>query len=189
MKQFLESLRRFALAAGRALAVACKVTLKWLSVPVNSCLAVLGLVFVVSFVSWAFGAAFEEAVLFFPDQKGHLRGELREVPHGRGSESRAELIASELLLGPKNAVLVPAFASGVRVESAIYRKGHLFIDVSPDAALAPKTSLKNGLEAMEHSLRAALPGLQRLSLTIGGKEPYSVGIGAEGGKEIKKIGK
>ena len=189
MKQFLESSRRFVLAAGRALAVAWKVTLKWLSVPVNFCLSVLGLVFVISFVSWAFGAAFEEAVLFFPDQKGYLHGELREVPHSRGSESRAELIASELLLGPKNTVFMPAFTSGVRVESAIYRKGHLFIDVSPDAALTPKKSLKTGLEAMERSLRASLPGLRRLSLTIGGKEPYSVGIGAEGGKEIKKIGK
>ena len=189
MKRFLESSRRSMLAAGRALAVAWKATLKWLYVPVNFCLAVLGLVFAVSFVSWAFGAAFEEAVLFFPDQKGHLHGELREVPHGWGSESRAELIASELLLGPKSASLEPAFASGVRVESAMYRKGHLYIDVSPDAALAPKNSLKNGLEAMERSLRAALPGLRRLSLTIGGKEPYSVGIGAEGGKEIKKIGK
>ncbi|MGA2548192.1 MAG: GerMN domain-containing protein [Rectinemataceae bacterium] len=189
MNRFLDALRRFLDAAGQALGAAWKVSIKWLSVPVNLCLAVLGLVFVVSFASWALGYAFEEAVLFFPDQKGFLHGELRNVPHSRGPEARAELIASELLLGPKNAYLVPAFESGVRVESAIYRRGHLFIDVSPDAALAPPKSLKIGIEAMNRSLQVALPGLRRLSLTIGGKEPYVVGLKGEAGKGIKKTGK
>ncbi len=159
---------------------AWKRTLIWLSVPVNLCLAVLGLVFVVSFISWAATSAFEEVVLFYPDAKGSLRGELREVPHSRGSEARAELIASELLLGPKNASLLPSFSSGVRVESAIYRKGRLFIDISPEAALDPPKSIKDGIKAMERSLKAALPGMKRLSLTIGGKEPYAEGLPIEG---------
>jgi hypothetical protein len=189
MKRFFDALRRFLLAAGRCLAAAGKVTLRWLSVPVNLCLAVLGLVFLVSFASWAIGDRFEEAVLFFPDGKGRLNGELRDIPHSWGSELRAELIASELLLGPNEADFLPAFNAGVRVESAIYRKGRLFIDLSANAALAPPQSLKIGIEAMERSLRAALPGLKRLSLTIGGKEPYAVGLKDEGGKGIKKTGK
>ena len=48
---------------------AWKASFEWLSVPVNLCLAVLGLVFVVSFASWAFGEPFEEAVLWFPDRR------------------------------------------------------------------------------------------------------------------------
>jgi hypothetical protein len=189
MKPFLDALRRYLDIAVQALVVAWKASIKWLSVPVNLCLAVLGLVFVVSVASWALGDAFEEAVLFFPDQKGILRGELHNVSHSPGGEARAELIASEILLGPKNGMLLPAFESDVRVESAIYRKGRLFIDISPDAALAPTNSLRNGIKAMNRSLKAALPGLKRLSLTIGGKEPYVVDLKGEMGKGIKKTGK
>jgi hypothetical protein len=189
MNRFLDALRRFLAAAGRALAAAWKASLLWLAVPVNLCLAVLGLVFVVSFGSWAIGDRFEEAVLFFPDARGRLRGELRDLPRSWGSEARAELVASELLLGPASAELSPAFMPGTRVESTLYRRGRLFLDLSPDTALEPPTDLKNGISAMERSLRAALPGLKRLSLTIGGKEPYAVGLKAEGGKGIKKTGK
>ena len=192
MNRYLDALRRFLLALGRVLAAAFRATLKWLSVPVNLYLAILGLVFVVSFASWGLGSSFEEAVLFYPDAKGTLRGEVREIPHSRGTEARAELIASELLLGPKTATLFQAFPIGIRVESAIYRKGRLFIDLSQTAALqdaASPISLKTGLAAMARSLQAALPGMKRLSLTIGGMEPYAEGIGPEGGKDIKKTGK
>jgi hypothetical protein len=186
MSQFLDAPRRFLLAVGRILAAAWAATLKWLSVPVNLCLALIGLVFIVSFASWAIGDRFEEAVLFFPDAKGRLHGETRNVPHSWGSEARAELIASELLLGPKDTSLSPAFTPGVRVDSVIYRKGRLFVDISPIAALDSPKSLKDGIGAMERSLKAALPGIKRISLTIGGKEPYAVGLKAEGGKDIKK---
>jgi hypothetical protein len=189
MKPILDSLRRFSLAAGKAIIRAWKASLKWLSVPVNLCLAVLGLVFLVSFAAWAISDKFEEAVLWFPDAKGRLRGEIRQIPHSWGPEARAELVASELLLGPKSSFLIKAFAPGVRVESILYRKGRLFVDVSPDAALDDPKTLKNGLAAMERSLRAALPGLRRLVLTIGGTEPYVVGLIAEGGPGIKKTGK
>ncbi len=196
MKRFLDALRRFLLASGRALAAAWEASLKWLSVPVNLCLAVLGLVFVVSFGSWAIGDRFEEAVLFFPDKLDKLRGEIRDIPHTSGPEARAELIASEFLLGPKDASLFSAFPPGVRVESVLYRKGRLFVDISSDAAFADpadpntlKTRILTGIAAMDRSLKAALPGLKRLSLTIGGKEPYAVGLKAEGGKGIKKTGK
>jgi hypothetical protein len=189
MKPILDALRRFSLAAGRALAAAWKCSLTWLAVPVNLCLAVLGLVFVVSFASWAIGDSFEEAVIWFPDARGSLRGEIRQIPHSWGAEARAELVASELLLGPKSAALQPAFAPGVRVESILYRKGRLFVDISSEAALEEPKSLKNGLSAMERSLRAALPGLRRLVLTIGGTEPYAIGLKVEGGPDIKKTGK
>jgi hypothetical protein len=189
MKRFLDASRRISLATGRALALAWAATLKWLAVPVNLCLALIGLAFVVSFGAWAIGDPFEAAVLFFPDARGRLHGELREIPHSRGAEARAELIAAELLLGPKASLLSSAFEPGVKVEAAIYRKGRLFLDISPEAALANPASLKNGITAMDRSLKAALPGLKRLSLTIGGKEPYAVGLKAEGGKGIKKTGK
>jgi hypothetical protein len=190
MNRILDALRRFLLAAGRELSVAWDISLKWLSIPFNLCLAVLGLCFFVSFASWAIGDRFTTALLYFPDAKGSLHGELREVPRSRGGEARAELIASELLLGPKSFKLVPAFEQGVRVESILYRKGRLFVDISPEAALSSPASLKVGMSAMERSLHAALPGIKRLSLTIGGKEPYSAGLKTEvGGKVIKKTGK
>jgi hypothetical protein len=71
----------------------------------------------------------------------------------------------------------------------MYRRGRLYVDLSPEAALEDPNSLKYGIAALERSLKTALPGMKRLSLTIGGKEPYAEGIRAEGGKDIKKAGK
>jgi len=192
MNPLLDRLRRYLRIAGEALAVAWKLTLRWLAIPVNLCLAILGLAFVVSLSSWTFGESFEQAVLFFPDARGSLHGELRDVPHSWGSEARAGMIASEFLLGPAQASLLPAFPPGTRVESALYRRGRLFLDISATAALVPAGqpgAVKIGIAALERSLKAAMPGLKRLSLTIGGQEPYAVGLKAEGGKGIKKTGK
>jgi hypothetical protein len=189
MNRILDALRRFFLAAGDVLARAWAVSLKWLSVPVNLCLAAIGLAFVVSFASWGIGDQFSTALLFFPDSKGVLRGEIREVPRCFGRENRAELIASELLLGPKDGTSTRVFEPGVQVQSVLYRKGRLFVDISKEAAREPDT-LKAGIAAMDRSLKAALPGIKRISLTIGGKEPYSIGLKAEGGgKGAKKTGK
>ncbi len=189
MKPFLDALRRFSLAAWRALKAAYAATTVWLSVPVNFCLAVLGFVFLVSFASWAIADRFTEAVLWFPDPKGSLHGEIRQVPIKWRAEARAELVASELLLGPKDLALRPAFEPGVQVESVMYRKGRLFIDLSRTAAFQGPASLKAGLAAMERSVRAAVPGLRRLTVTIGGIEPYSVGLREEGARGAKKAGK
>jgi Sporulation and spore germination. len=196
MNRILDALRRFFSIVWQTLVKAWGVSLRWLSVPFNLCFAILALVFVVSFSSWAIGSRFESALLYFPDSKGALRGEVRSVPHSWGAEARAELIASEVLLGPKTAELKPDFVSDVRVESVLYRKGRLFVDISPSAAVAdskanpPDTPLAKGIEAMERSIRAALPTVRRITLTIGGKEPYSTGLKAvEGGSGIKKAGK
>jgi hypothetical protein len=188
MNRFLDASRRFFLAVGRGIAAAWGAIVKWLSVPVNLSLAALALAFGVSLISWAVSNPFDEAVLFFPDDKGKLRSELRQIPHAWSGEARAELIASELLLGPQDNELRPDFASGTRVESILYRKGRLYVDISKNAALEPDF-LKNGITAMERSLRVSLPGISRLTMTIGGIEPYAVGLKDEGGLRAKKTGK
>jgi hypothetical protein len=188
MNRFFDAMRRFLDAAGRFLAVAWRATRMWLSVPINACLALLGFVFLVSFCSWAVGDRFQKAVFYFPDDRGRLRGELREVPRTWGTEARAELIASEVLLGPKDNKLQLDFPLGTQLESVLYRKGKLYVDISADAALSPPTSLKAGMTAMEKSLRAALPGIGRVAITIGGLEPYAAGLQVKG-KGEKKAGK
>ena len=76
----------------------------------------------------------------------------------------AELIASELLLGPKSTSFSSAFAPGVRVESAMYRKGRLFVDISADAALAdPRIRLRTGSRPWNAASGRLCPGLKRLS--------------------------
>jgi hypothetical protein len=190
MNRILDAVHGLLLPARRALAQAWDIAQRWLSVPFNFCLALIGLIFVISFSTWAIVDRSERALLYFPDAKGVLHGEVREVPHSWGKEARADLIASEVLLGPKSADLLSSFPSGVRVESILYRKGRLFLDISASAALATPASLKTGIKAMERSIHAALPGLLRITLTIGGKEPYSVGLTTvEGGLRIKKGGK
>lgn len=161
----------------------------WLSPPPRLCAALLSLVFAVSLLSWAIGDRVYQSVLFFPQARGTaLRGEPRNLPRTAGREKKAELIASELLLGPVDPALVSAFPSGVRVESTILRRGSLYVDLSPDAALADPAKLKIGLASMERSLRAGLPGIGRIVITIGGIEPYKEGLpsASEAAKKSKK---
>jgi len=187
MNKFLAACGSAAAAAIKALRVTARVVLAWLSRPLNACLAAIGLAFLVSFLSWAIGDRYSEAVLFFPDSKrGDLVGELRDLPRRSGRESRAELLASELLLGPRSSGLDSPFPAGIRVESSIYRRRRLYIDLSPEAALAKPEELKKGLEAMRRSLSRGLPGLKDLVLTIGGREPYATGLEAGNDAKIQK---
>ena len=149
----------------------------WLSPPPRFCAALLSLVFVVSLLSWALGDRVYQSVLFFPQARGTgLRGELRNLPRTASREKAAELLASELLLGPASPDLSAAFPVGVRVESTMLRRGALYLDLSQDAALADPARLRLGLSSMEKSLRAGLPGIGRIVITIGGIEPYKDGL-------------
>ena len=161
----------------------------WLSPPPRFCAALLSLVFVISLLSWAIGDRVYQSVLFFPQARGAgLRGELRNLPRTAGREKTAELLASELLLGPASPDLGSAFPIGVRVESTMLRHGVLYLDLSQDAALADPERLRIGLASMEKSLRAGLPGIGRIVITIGGIEPYKDGLANPSGtaKKSKK---
>jgi hypothetical protein len=154
-----------------------RTALTWLSKPLHAILAALALAFLVSSLSLALADRYVEAVLFFPSRRtGAPVGELRDLPRPRGAEAKAELLVSEILLGPASSRLSPAFAQDSRLESAIYRKGRLYIDISADAALAGASELKTGLKALERSLRLGFPWLKELKVTIGGREPYAAGI-------------
>jgi hypothetical protein len=191
MKSFIETARRLAAAAGRGAAAAWRRTKAWLSVSVNFTLAAIGLCLAVSFVSWALSDRFADAVVFFPDGRGGLRGEKREMPRRFNAEDKAELFASELLLGPESLDLRPAFAQGTKVESVLLRKGRLYVGLSAEAALtgsdggdptAVRKAVEQGKAALERTLRVALPGIKRITLAIGGREPYVDGLPAEEGK-------
>jgi hypothetical protein len=191
MKSFLEAVRRLAAAAGRGAAAAWSRTKSWLAVPINLCLAVIGLCLAVSVASWAIADRFAEAVVFFPDGRGVLHGEKRMMPRSFNAEQKAELFASELLLGPADLGLSPAFLPGTRVESVVLRKGRLFVDLSPEAALtgsggsdptSVRTAIERGKAALERTLRVALPGIKRITLAIGGREPFAEGLPAEEGR-------
>jgi hypothetical protein len=190
MKKLLAACASVARAQARFLRGALRKAFAWLSLPVNACLAAIVLAFLISLFSWAIGDRYAEMALFFPSGKASasglatLKAELRDLPRPRGAEARAELLASELLLGPRDPLLGPAFPQGTRLESALYRKGHLYVDLSASAALAEASALKAGLSALERSLRLALPGLKGLRVTIGGREPYVESIMA--GNSVKK---
>jgi hypothetical protein len=146
----------------------------WFSPPIRLSVTALALAFVISFIGWAAQNPFFDAVLFFPKGQGtSLHGEIRALPKAGRSEARAELIASELLLGPITPGLSPVFPSGVRVESALCRKGVVYLDLSENAALAEPEALKLGLAALNRSLRAGLPLVHKVKITIGGVEPYA----------------
>jgi hypothetical protein len=180
MSNFLEkiaTLARKTFPAAKSAAAFLKRVAIWLSPPPRFCAALLSLAFTVSLLSWAIGDRVYQSVLFFPQARGEaLRGEPRNLPRTFGTERKAELIASELLLGPAGPSLRPAFPSGVRVASTLYRHGTIYVDLSEDAALADPADLKLGLRALEKSLRAGLPWARRITLTIGGMQPYLDGL-------------
>jgi len=169
----------------RALRLALRAARDWLRAPLHALLVALGSALLVSSLCLILSDRFVETVLFFPSRRGSaIAGEAREVPRRRGPEARAELLVSELLLGPASSRLSPAFVQDTRLESAIYRKGRLYVDLSADAALAPPEALKIGMAALERSLRLGFPWLKELRMTIGGREPYVAGI--EPGNDAKK---
>ncbi|MDA8424885.1 MAG: hypothetical protein M0Z80_02010 [Treponema sp.] len=174
MKDFLAAAVSLSKRVARASAAAAKVTLSWLSVPVNLCLALLGAAFLISLVSWAVLDRNSGYVLFFPDARsGAIRGETRDLPRVFGSEARASLVAAEELLGPADPNLMPAFALGARVDTVMYRGRRLYVDISDDAALAGRRSLEQGLTCLRKSLATALPFARQIIVTIGGYEPYA----------------
>jgi hypothetical protein len=191
MKSIIEAVRRAASAAFRGVAIAWKSAAAWLSVPVNLCLSAIGLCLAVSVLSWGLSDRFADGVVFFPDGRGAIRGEKRELPRRFNAEDKAELFASELLLGPESLNLSPAFAPGTRLESIVLRKGRLYVDLSPEAALtgasgadatAVRKAIRRGLDALDRTLRAALPGIKSITIAIGGHEPYVDGLPVEEGR-------
>ncbi|MGO8695951.1 MAG: GerMN domain-containing protein [Rectinemataceae bacterium] len=186
MKDFLTAsagpTRRFLRAAHSA----AKLGRDWLSVPVNLCLALLGAAFMISLLSWAIADHNSGYVLFFPDaHTGRMRGELRDLPRVFGSEARAGLVASEVLLGPADPNLLPDFALGSKIETTIYRGRKLYVDISDDAAVAGRSSIELGLACLRRSLATALPFAQHIIITIGGQEPYADYPSKEAGNDGK----
>ncbi|HUW39463.1 MAG TPA: hypothetical protein VMV90_00525 [Rectinemataceae bacterium] len=174
MKDFLAAIVDFSKRAARASASAAKITLAWLSVPVNLCLALLGATFLISLLSWAVLDRNSGYVLFFPDARtGAIRGETRDLPRVFGSEARASLVASEELLGPADPNLIPAFALGSRIDTVMYRGRRLYVDISDVAALAGHRTIEQGLYCLKRTLRTALPFARSIVITIGGYEPYA----------------
>lgn len=149
----------------------------WLSPPPRLTLTVIGLLFAISLLSWAIGDRVREGVLYFPAVRGGaLHGEVRNLPRSFSVEKTAELVGSELLLGPSDPDLKPAFPPGIRVASSLFRHGVLYLDLSPEAALAGRADLEKGLAALRKSLGANLPWTRRVILTIGGMEPWKEGL-------------
>lgn len=173
MKDILAAIVRFETRAQAAVKKAVELSLAWLSIPVHFFLALLGAVFLVSFISWAVIVHTSSFVLFFPDARtGRIEGEVRDLPRSASSEARGALVAAEELLGPVNPKLAPAFALGSQVEASMYRNRVLYVDISDEAALAGRASIEKGLVCMRRSLKAALPFAKNVVITIGGYEPY-----------------
>lgn len=147
----------------------------------------LALFLLVSVALWAFRPMpTRSAVLFFPRSEGlSLTGEIRPVlPGGQGLEDNAAVIVEELLLGPADVRLLPALPRGTRLSEILYRRGRLYVDLSLDAIFAESPPLGLGLEAVQKTLKYNFPALGDVILTVGGMEPYAVGLG--GPREPKK---
>ena len=174
MKNFLAAFGRLALRVGRTVRRVSRLALDWLAVPVNLCLASLGAVFLVSLLAWAIADQYTGYLLYFSDARsGAVRAEIRDLPRTLGAEARAELIASEVLLGPRDPNLVPDFNQGSMLNMVMLRSRRLYVDISDDAAAADRASIALGVANLKRSLGTALPFTRQITVTVGGYEPYA----------------
>jgi len=171
MKEFLERLGALSKKAAHRVAVWARAFAVWIAPPHRFVASLLGLVFAISLISWAIWDGQTRFVLYFPAMSGHvLRGETRELPRRGNAETRAELLVSEFLLGPRDPSLVPAFPAGSTLESLILRKGRLYVDLGEDAALVPEADLERGIAALRKTLGLGIHQARQVVVTIGGQE-------------------
>jgi len=139
----------------------------------------LGLVFVVSLASWALAVRETGYVLYFPSAHGGaLRGESRDMPRRTGVEAKARELVAEFLLGPANPGLLPAFPAGTPLNAVLFRKGVLFVDIGPEAALLPEDDLKLAIRALQRTIGLGIHQARKVVITIGGLEPWRAGLSA-----------
>jgi len=115
----------------------------------------------------------------FPDMNGKFRpAEYRFLPRMRGLENQIEQYVAEALLGPVSVDSSSLFIKGTRVLSVLAREGVAYIDLSEDAALSAQsgssaTFLRDSLSELVAGIGRNFPSLKRVSVFIGGHEPYA----------------
>ncbi len=115
----------------------------------------------------------------FPDNNGKGSSvEYRFLPRSRGLENRIEQYVAETLLGPVSVDSSSLFIKGTRVLSVLAREGMAYIDLSEDAALSAQsgssaTFLRDSLAELDAGIGRNFPSLKRVSVFIGGHEPYA----------------
>jgi hypothetical protein len=177
MKRFFLRFASLLAQAWRSSLVAIRAFVVWVSPTHRFLASLLVLVFVVSVLSWAIFDVRSTYILFFPTvTRGNLRGEARDLPRRFGAEGRAELLASEFLLGPRDPGLVPALPAGTTLAAVLLRKGTLYVDLGEEAALPPRPDIERALDALDKTLRQGIPPARRIVLTIGGQEPWKEGL-------------
>jgi len=115
----------------------------------------------------------------FPDMNGKGNSvEYRFLPRTRGLENQIEQYVAEALLGPVSVDSSFLFIKGTRVLSVLAREGVAYIDLSEDAALSAQTGssatfLRDSLAGLVAGIGRNFPSLKRVSVFIGGHEPYA----------------
>ena len=113
-----------------------------------------------------------ETVFFYPSIKsGKIKAEIRSVISGQNPEEDAARIVSEYLLGPISTDLDNVFSLNTTLDSVLYRKKTIYINISEDAALAADNT-KTGITALEKTVKRAFPGIENVIITINGNVPF-----------------
>ncbi|MEI6874040.1 MAG: GerMN domain-containing protein [Spirochaetota bacterium] len=190
VRNFLATCFRLTKIAITGLVAATRAFVVWISPPPRFVSALLGLVFVVSLVSWAVWDRQSLYVLYFPTiaNRNALSAEVRDLPQRASPEGRAELLASEFLLGPRDPSLSPALPSGSTLARVILRKGVLFVDLGEEAALTTRPELELAIKALRMTLTLSVHEAGRIVVTIGGQEPWleSISLLGTGQKSSEK---
>ena len=138
----------------------------------------LGGLFLFALTDYIFSARVSRSFVF-PDMNGkHSSIEYRYLPRTRGLENQIEQYVAEALLGPVSVNSSSLFVKGTRVLSVLAREGVAYIDLSEDAALSAQsgssaTFLRDSLAELVAGIGRNFPSLKRVSVFIGGYEPYA----------------
>jgi hypothetical protein len=138
----------------------------------------LGGLFLFAFTDYIFTARVSRSFVF-PDMDGKGSSvEYRFLPRTRGLENQIEQYVAEALLGPVSVDSSSLFIKGTRVLSVLARDGVAYIDLSEDAALSAQTGtsatfLRDSIAELVAGIGRNFPSLKRVSVFIGGYEPYA----------------
>ena len=126
------------------------------------------------------GAGEATRTLFFPlstrmglPDSASLRGETRSLPNKKNIEEDVQLLVEDLVLGPLLPENAPFLPPATRIESVVYDRGKLYINISRDFVEEnPEwVSIEDQLQAVANTVLFNFPRIKNLFLFIDGQIP------------------
>jgi hypothetical protein len=134
-------------------------------------LILLPIIIVVALVVNGLDPGAQYATLYFPSiDRTSLRGEKRRLDLMGNVEKRAQIVVSELLLGPVSRKSLPLFSGDSQLSGVMKRGDTLFVNIHLADPTSMNASWKIIYTSFERSLSESVPGAGKTRLFLDGNE-------------------